>query len=94
MPARETAGKAQETVSDQDLIRQLSDEMATAVATAMAAELELHRKQLDHIDEMLHGLVAFVDQHRPLLDRFAKWSAAGKGWRAWQNGAAPRKPDR
>lgn len=71
---------------------QLSAEVAAALRAEFGAELELHRKQLDHIDEMLHGLVAFIDQHRPLLDRFAKWAAPAKGWRGWQNGAAHKKP--
>jgi hypothetical protein len=87
MPARETAGEDRETLSDQDLIKQLAAEVGAAVG----AELELQRKQLDHLDEMLRGLVAFVDQHRPLLDRFAKWAGAGRGWRSW-NGAAPKQP--
>lgn len=99
MPPRETAGNGGETLSDdelsdQELIHKLAADVAVAVRAEVAAELGLHRKQLDHIDEMLHGLVQFVDAHRPLLDRVARWGAAGKGWRAWQNDTAPRKDPR
>lgn len=89
MPPRKTPGEVQETLSDE----QLADLVAAKLAAEVTAALELHRKQLDHIDEMVHGLVAFIDQYRPLLERFAKWTGAGRGWRAWQNGAAtPKKP--
>lgn len=83
MPAPETPGKTDETLSDAELAGQLGADIM--------ARLELHQKQLDHIDTMVHELVQFVDEHRPLLARFTRWAAAGKGWRAWQNGSSPKK---
>ena len=39
------------------------------------------RKQLDHVDSMIHELVQFVDEHRPALSRALAFLEPGKGIR-------------
>jgi hypothetical protein len=52
------------------------------------------QKQLDHIDEMLHGLVQLVAEHRPAIDRALGFLEVGKGWQRWRNGSSAKTSGR
>jgi len=86
MPGPETPSPEPGTLSDREFVRVIGEQVGAGVG----AELATMRKQLDHIDEMLHQLTAFVDEHKPLLTRAAN-IGFGRGWREWQKGSSAKK---
>lgn len=62
----------------------LNDEIA---ALSDRELIERLAKQADHLDSMLHEVLQFIDQHRPLLERWAPLADPGAVVRALR----PRK---
>jgi len=90
MPHTQTPNDQAETLSDSQFLNQLGDAVAElSKGVAMLLETanllldarELDRKQLDHVDSMIHELVRFVDEHRPALSRALAFLEPGKGIR-------------
>lgn len=48
-----------------------------------ALELKLMRRQLDHLDEMLHEVLQFIADNRPALERATNLLDTGRPMRAW-----------
>lgn len=66
-----------------------------------SAELAVIRRQLDHLDEMLHEVTGFIAENRPALERATAMLDSGRPMRAFlsarqskvSNGHAPRSAD-
>jgi hypothetical protein len=50
---------------------------------ALAAELATVRRQLDHLDDMLHDVLRFIADNRPALERATTLLDTGRPMRAW-----------
>jgi hypothetical protein len=48
-----------------------------------ALELKLMRRQLDHLDDMLHEVLQFIADNRPALEQATNLLDTGRPMRAW-----------
>lgn len=97
MPDTETPNDSRETLSDREFkeLKDLAFQMGEATGHALAARfaayetsigellarLDMHQKQLDHIDCMLHEVHQFIEEHKPALGRALAFLDPGKSMR-------------
>ena len=95
----ETPNDEAKTLSDraflEGLARQVSGIVGLVDGLSQDAQvtlglLEMHAKQLDHIDTMVHEVHQFIEEHRPALNRALNFLDAGKSMRGYLAGR-PRK---
>jgi hypothetical protein len=83
-----TPNDGQGTLSDREFLTMLATyvEGIAASVDALADAREMDRKQLDHIDTMVHEITQFVDEHKPALNRALSFLEPGKSWRDYLKG--------
>ena len=87
--ALETPNDELETLSDREFIRRMAEAITEGLADVLAdihVEQDTTRKQLDHIDAMLHEMTQFLDEHKPALNRALGFLDAGRSMRGYLAG--------
>jgi len=94
MPETETSNSGTETLSDREFLESLADRIAelTGMVALVLNLREMDRKQLDHVDTMLHEVTQFIEENRPALAHATRLLDKAKKWKGWQATAA--KPGR
>ena len=86
----ETPNDELETLSDRQFLEGLAKQVSGIAglldglsqdAQVTLGLLEMHAKELDHIDTMVHEIHQFIEEHRPALNRALGFLDAGKSWR-------------
>jgi len=81
-----TAGNPQETLSDRDFLVQLADgiDKILICLDRHGQDLERISQQAEHLDEQVHAIGQFIDEHRPALARGLALMSAGAKLGAWR----------
>ena len=86
MEAKEkTLNRDPHTLSDRELLEHIAhrvDEIRV-YAGDTAADIAIQRKQLDHLDVMVHEVHQFIEEHRPALAKALAFLDPGKSVRAF-----------
>ena len=77
MPDTETPNDNRETLS---YMSDLLDKSYIKI-DRMAHQLDMQQKQLDHLDEMLHEVHQFIEEHKPALGRALGFLDPGRSMR-------------
>ena len=84
MPDTETPNDNRETLSDREFLHEIAERISgpvNAILAELRAEQEITRKQLDHIDTMLHEVHQFIEEHKPALGRALSFLDPGRSMR-------------
>jgi hypothetical protein len=80
MPHTQTPNDQTETLSDREFLEGMAGRIEQAILLA-EIRYEDARKQLDHLDDMTHQVLQFIEEHRPALNRALAFMEPGKGIR-------------
>lgn len=68
MPQEETLNHEPLTANDRDFVLELARKTEN-LYEELSGRLDMHLKQLDHIDTMIHEIHQFITEHKPALTK-------------------------
>lgn len=68
MPPEETLNHEPLTANDRDFVLELARKTEN-LYEELSGRLDMHLKQLDHIDGMVHEIHQFITEHKPALTK-------------------------
>jgi hypothetical protein len=83
-----TAGNDAETLSDREFLVQLADgvDKILICLERHGQDLERISRQADHLDEQVHAIGQFIEEHRPALARGLALMGSGANLGKWFGG--------
>ncbi len=92
MPQEETLNHEPLTPNDREFLHQLAYKI-DYLSTEISARLDMHGKQLDHIDVMVHEIHQFIGEHKPALTKALTLLDPGRPMRDWLGRHRKDTPD-